>query len=57
LSHKAAENAYQATGVSSLMEASMNVLEMIRAKAIKLQKLENAKKQLCYRGIVYLPTK
>ena len=39
------------------MEASMNVLEMIRAKAIKLQKLENAKKLLCYRGIVYVPTK
>lgn len=39
------------------MEASMNVLEMIRTKTIKLQKLENAKKQLCYRGIVYVPAK
>jgi hypothetical protein len=39
------------------MEASMNVLEMIRTKADKLQNLENAKKQLCYRGIVYVPAK
>lgn len=39
------------------MELSMNVLEMIRTKTVKQQKLETAKKQLCYRGIAYVPAK
>jgi hypothetical protein len=57
LSHKAAVNAYQATGVSCPIEATMNVLEMIRQKTIKQHNLDEAKKVLCYRGVDYKPMK
>jgi len=54
LSRKAAVRTHQATGVSSLMELSMNVLEIIRRQVTREERLQNARKvSLCYRGISY----